>query len=253
MSFIPRLFLAKVEPGQSEVQLEASASSYLVKVLRFVEGGVLKGFDAQGCEYNLVLTGADPKGARARIESRREASSQPPAIQITLAQSLPKASKMDLILRQGCEAGAHRFIPFLSRRSVSRPEVSQFEHKNDRWGKILVEACRQSGRNQVPLLDPVTEWKDLIAQFKNFDLVLLPYEKEAPTLRTVLESKPTARSVLALVGPEGGWDLEEVREAETHGALPVHLPTPILRTETAGVSIVSMLQFFYGGASHPGA
>jgi 16S rRNA (uracil1498-N3)-methyltransferase len=99
----------------------------------------------------------------------------------------------------------------------------------------------------------VTEWKDLLARFKEFDLVLLPYEKEAPTLRTVLESKSVVRSVLALIGPEGGWDPEEVREAEAQGAVAVHLPTPILRTETAGVSMVSMLQLFYGGTSPSGA
>lgn len=253
MSFIPRLFLPQVPPGQIEVQLEASASSYLVKVLRFTEGAPLKGFDDSGCEYDLVLAGADSQAARARIVSRKEASASNPAVRITLAQSLPKAAKMDLVLRQGCEAGAHRFIPFLSRRSVSRPEPSQFDHKNDRWGKILVEACRQSGRNQVPQLDAVTEWKDLLTRFKEFDLVLLPYEKEAPTLRTVLESKSGVRSVLVLIGPEGGWDPEEVNEAEAQGAVAVHLPTPILRTETAGVSIVSMLQFFYGGTSRSGA
>ena len=248
MSFIPRLFLPQVKPGQAEVQLEASASSYLVKVLRFSEGAALKGFDNSGYEYDLVLTVVDPQVARAKIVHREQLFSESGGVQITLAQSLPKASKMDLILRQGCEAGALGFIPFLSRRSVSRPDPDQFGHKNDRWGKILVEACRQSGRNQVPRLDPVTEWKDLLGRFKDFDLVLLPYEKEAPTLRTVLESKSEARSVLALVGPEGGWDPEEVREAEAQGAVAVHLPTPILRTETAGVSIVSMLQFFYGGA-----
>lgn len=252
MSSIPRLYLSKVGVGQVEVLLEPSASSYLVKVLRFTEGAPLKGFDADGREYDLVLAGVGPEGARVRIVSRKETAAEGAAIRITLAQSLPKASKMDLVLRQGCEAGAHRFIPFLSRRSVSRPEASQFGHKNDRWAKILVEACRQCGRAQVPRLDPVTEWKDLLPLFREFDLVLLPFEKEAPTLRTVLESRPEARDLLVLIGPEGGWDPEEMGEAEGRGALPVHLPTPILRTETAGVAVLSMLQFFYSGPSPAG-
>ncbi|HVZ79605.1 MAG TPA: RsmE family RNA methyltransferase [bacterium] len=253
MSFIPRLFLKKVAADRTEVRLEASASSYLLKVLRFSEGAPLKGFDESGHEYDMILVDTDPEAAMVRIVSRKGPSSQTTGARITLAQSLPKASKMDLVLRQGCEAGADGFIPFLSRRSVSRPDPAQFGHKNDRWGKILVEACRQSGRNQVPGLDPVTEWEDLLARFKDFDLVLLPYEKEAPTLRTVLESKSKAGKILVLVGPEGGWDPDEVREAELQGALAVHLPTPILRTETAGVSILSMLQFFYGGISPMGA
>src|SRR5579871_863126 len=152
---------------------------------------------------------------------------------------------MDLILRQGTEAGVHRFLPMVTRRSVSRPDDSQFGHKNERWQKILVEACRQCGRNDVPRLDGVADWPKVLEVFKEFDLVLLPYEQEAPTLKTVLESKPQARKVLVLVGPEGGWDKDEVREAEEMGAAPVHLPTPILRTETAGVAILAMLQFFY--------
>jgi len=98
----------------------------------------------------------------------------------------------------------------------------------------------------VPQLDPVTDWPEALELFAQFDQVLLPYEKEAPTLKTVLESKSSSRKVLVLVGPEGGWAKEEVREAQKRGAAPVHLPTPILRTETAGIVVVSMVQFFYG-------
>jgi len=94
-------------------------------------------------------------------------------------------------------------------------------------------------------LDPVTDWEKGLGLFSQFDLVLLPYEKEAPTLKTVLESKDSARRILILVGPEGGWSAEEVRQAEDKGASAVHLPTPILRTETAGIAIVSMVRFFF--------
>jgi len=79
----------------------------------------------------------------------------------------------------------------------------------------------------------------------------LPDEKEAPTLQTVLKSKIGVRNILVLVGPEGGWAPEEVHKASEQGALPVHLPTPILRTETAGVAMVSMLRFFYSYADDP--
>jgi len=151
---------------------------------------------------------------------------------------------MDLVLRQGTEAGVHRFIPLLTQRSVSRPEASQYGHKNERWQKILVEACRQSGRADLPALEQVTPWEAVLSRFGEFDLVLLPYEKQAPTLWTVLESNPAARKILTLVGPEGGWTGEEVIQARKAGAFPAHLPTPILRTETAGLAVVSMVQFF---------
>ncbi len=158
---------------------------------------------------------------------------------------------MDLVLRQGTEAGVNHFIPLVTQRSVSRPEVSQYPHKNERWKKILVEACRQSGRADVPTLDLVTSWEEALKRFGEFDLVLLPYEKQAPTLWTVLESNPGARKIMALVGPEGGWAEEEVIQARKAGAFPAHLPTPILRTETAGLAVVSMIQFFLSAAGEP--
>ena len=244
MSFIPRLFLPAFPKGQKEIILDESASRYLVKVLRLSEGSSFGGFDNQSVQYELSLKIADPQHAVALVLSRREKSRDLSRDFIALGQSLPKASKMDLILRQGTELGVDLFIPLLTERSVSRPEPSQLEHKNERWQKILVEACRQCGRSDVPRLDPVTPWEEGLKLFGDFDLVLLPYEKEAPALKTVLESKPGAQKILILVGPEGGWSIEEVREAEERGAFPAHLPTPILRTETAGLAVVSMVQFF---------
>jgi 16S rRNA (uracil1498-N3)-methyltransferase len=245
MSFIPRLFLPLVAEGQTELELDESVSRYLVKVLRLSEGARFLGFDSQAFQYELLLKKADPHKSVASILAKNEKSAAFSRSTIALAQGLPKASKMDLILRQGTEVGIHRFIPLVTQRSISRPNPEQFDHKNDRWQKILVEACRQCGRADVPALDPVTDWKNGVKLFSQFDLVLLPYEKEAPTLKTVLESYSPALKILVLVGPEGGWTKEEVGEAEEKGAYSVHLPTPILRTETAGVVIVSMIRYFF--------
>jgi len=244
MSFVPRLFLAPIPDGQKETVLDEASSRYLVKVLRLVEGSRFLGFDPQGTQYEMVLKKTESRQVVATVLSKKETTTASTTF-IALAQSLPKASKMDSILRQGTEVGVNRFIPLVTQRSVSRPEISQYEHKGERWNKILVEACRQCGRNDVPQLDPVTDWEKGLGLFSQFDLVLLPYEKEAPTLKTVLESKDSARRILILVGPEGGWSAEEVRQAEDKGASAVHLPTPILRTETAGIAIVSMVRFFF--------
>jgi 16S rRNA (uracil1498-N3)-methyltransferase len=246
MSFVPRLFLPSISEKQGEITLDESASRYLVKVLRFTEGSIFAGFDSEGRQYELAVKKSDSHQAIASILNCREKNPSGMNSFIALGQSLPKAAKMDLILRQATEMGVHRFIPIVTQRSVSRPEASQYEHKSGRWHKILVEACRQCGRNDVPQLDLVTDWAKALELFGQFDQVLLPYEKEAPTLSTVLESNSSARKILVLVGPEGGWAREEVRQAEEKGAAPVHLPTPILRTETAGVAVVSMIQFFYG-------
>ncbi len=250
MSFVPRLFLPSIAEGQSEVALDDSASHYLTKVLRLAEGDPFLGFDSRGFQYDLNLKKSGPGPATASVLRRREKARNDSGVFLALGQGLPKAAKMDLILRQGTEVGLHRFIPLVTQRSISRPDSSQYGHKNDRWQKILVEACRQCGRDDVPRLDPLTQWEKGLELFREFDLVLMPYEKDAPVLKTVLESAPIAGKILVLIGPEGGWDPGEIREAQQKGAAPVHLPTPILRTETAGVVVASMLQYYFN--STPG-
>ena len=245
MTFLPRLFLQTLSPVVHEFPLEESSARYLRKVLRLKEGDPFRGFDSQGREYELILGPTDSRPATARVVSSRESREGESQGTLTLAQGLPKGSKMDLILRQGTEAGVDRFIPLLTQHGVSRPDSGGQAHKMDRWGKILVEACRQSGRNRVPALDPLTEWKSILGKFPEFDLVLMPYEKEAIGLRSALETKPQSRHLLVLIGPEGGWSREEVAQAQDQGALPVHLPTPILRTETAGIAAVSMVRFYW--------
>jgi 16S rRNA (uracil1498-N3)-methyltransferase len=243
MSLVPRLFLPGLSKDQTEITLDGPLSRYLVRVLRLEEGQTFRAFNSRGLQCDLVLKRADPLGAVGAVSSRKE-DGGPAGVHIALGQSLPKGAKMDLILREGTEVGVHRFVPIVTQRSISRPEPSQFEHKGQRWRKILVEACRQCGRNDVPSLDPVRSWEETLELFPQFDRVLVPYEKEAPTLKTVLEAGPPAFRLLLLIGPEGGWAQEEIRTAEEKGAFPVHLPTPILRTETAGVAVVSMFQYF---------
>jgi 16S rRNA (uracil1498-N3)-methyltransferase len=243
MGSVPRIFLRETPLVGSTLSLELSLSHYLVKVLRLGAHSPFVGFDPKGGEYEMTLVNADAQKSDARVlRQTKEAPSE--SLWIALGQGLPKGAKMDLILRQGTEIGIHQMIPVLTERSVSRPEPGQWEHKRDRWQKILVEACRQCGRRDVPELKPLTDWKILLESFKDYDLVLLPYEKEAPSLRGVLESNPESRRILILIGPEGGWAPGEVEQAQTHGACVTHLPVPILRTETAGLAAAAMVQFF---------
>jgi 16S rRNA (uracil1498-N3)-methyltransferase len=241
-----RLFIPSLHKAQNEFALDESTSRYLIKVLRLENGARFTGFDASGVQYQLELKAAHLPQALVKVQSRNDAKANSGSLSITLGQSLPKASKMDLILRQGTETGVHRFIPLMTQRSISRPDTSQYGHKNERWQKILVEACRQCGRNDVPKLDTIRDWRQTLELFGEFDLVLIPYENEAPTLRTVLESHPDGKKILFLIGPEGGWTPEEISEARDRGAFPVHLPTPILRTETAGLAVAAMIQYELG-------
>jgi 16S rRNA (uracil1498-N3)-methyltransferase len=186
LSFIPRLFLPSLSLKETQFEMEESLSKYLTRVLRLQEGDLFRGFDGRGSEFELRLGKTNGTRSTASVVLLSESSQGRQGPAIALAQSLPKASKMDVILRQCTEAGVHRFMPILTERSISRPEVSQYDHKNNRWQKIIVEACRQCGRADLPSLDPVLSFEQLMGKFGEFDLILLPYEKEAPTLKTVL-------------------------------------------------------------------
>jgi len=242
MSSLPRLFLPLLSPGIKEIPLEPSPAHYLLKVLRKEVGDAFLGIDPQGREYDLILRNGLPTPLAGVVGVRARKEESP--YSIALAQALPKGAKMDSILRQCTEVGVDRFIPILTRRCVSRPGEDRRSHKVDRWEKILEESCRQSQRVTIPRLDPVTDWSKVLMLFKEFDLVLLPYEEQAPSFSDLLVTRPVLKRLLVLIGPEGGWDPVEVKEAEEKGALPVHLPTPILRTETAGVAVTSMLRFY---------
>jgi len=240
-----RIFLSRPAPGDGTVALDAPTVHYLTNVLRLKDSDRFQGFDGMGAVYDLALDALPGGGFVAKVLQRHPAALAS-HVQITLAQSLPKGPKFDGVLRQGVEMGVNAFLPFLSERGVSRPDEDATDHKRDRWEKILIEACRQSGRADVPKLHHLSTWTDVLEGVKVHDLALFLYEKEAMPLRSVLELKPQARNILLIAGPEGGWTLPEVQDAHAAGAHPVHMPMPILRTETAGLAASAMVRFFHG-------
>jgi len=214
---------------------------YLLRVLRAAPGEMYRGFDADAFGYRLEWR-SEKEGFQVL---ERTPPSGTPAFTLSLAQGLPKGPKFESVLRQCTEAGIHSFFPLLTERTVVRLPPEEREGKRVRWEKILQEASRQCGRNDVPELSTPLSWEEGLAILGSFDLVLMLYEGDGHPLRRVLESHPKARRVLLLVGPEGGWSPREVEESVGRGAQVVHLPTPILRTETAPLAAASMVCFHY--------
>jgi 16S rRNA (uracil1498-N3)-methyltransferase len=239
-----RIFLSRPAPGDGVASLDAPTLHYLTHVLRMKAGDRFRGFDAMGAAYDLILEAHSNGELVARVIQRHPAA-MTAAISITLAQSLPKGPKFDIILRQGTEMGVNAFLPFLSDRGISRPDEDGALHKRDRWEKLLIEACRQCGRADVPKLHHLSNWLEVLEGVPAHDLTLFLYEKEALPLKAALETKPQARTVMLIAGPEGGWTAEEAGDAMKAGAHPVHLPTPILRSETSGLAASAMVRFHY--------
>jgi len=220
---------------------DPSTLHYLSRVLRVTPGEEFHGFDASAAGYRLEWR-SEVEGFRVL---RKISPASPPPWTLSLFQALPKGPKFDQILRQCTEAGVQAFFPLLTERTVVRLAPEEREGKLGRWEKILQEASRQCGRSDVPSLDCPMDWAEGLDRLGSFDLIVMLYEGKAEPLRQVLESNRQARRLALLVGPEGGWSPAEVEAAVGRGARTAHLPTPILRTETAPLAATAMIRFHF--------
>lgn len=219
---------------------DAAGLHYVQRVLRAEVGEVFRGFDADGNAYRLEW--APESDGFLVLEKHPPAASADRTI--ALAQGIPKGPKIDLVLRQCTEAGVSAFFPLLTERTVVRLEPEEREGKRIRWERVLQEACRQCGRDDLPELFAPLPFGEMLSFFSSFDLVLILDAGEGAPLKRLLEdARP--RRVLLLVGPEGGWSPQERDSALEKGARVAHLPTPVLRTETAPLAAVSMIQYYF--------
>jgi 16S rRNA (uracil1498-N3)-methyltransferase len=172
--------------------------------------------------------------------------SEPP-VKITLFQGLPKAQKMELIIQKCVEIGIFKIQPVITQRVVVKTEGKDISNKLERWRRISEEAAKQSNRGIIPeILEPIT-FDMGIENIKNQDLSIVPYEKEKGNgLKKILIDNSYAKNVGIIIGPEGGFDEYEIDKCIKNGVIPVTLGPRILRTETAGVAVSSMILYELG-------
>ncbi len=167
-------------------------------------------------------------------------------INISLFQGLPKSDKMDLIIQKCTELGVKSIIPIITERVITKVDDKNETKKSERWQKIAKEASKQSGRQIVPLVEKVTNLKNIIEKLSKYDIVIVPYECEKNNmLKNVLRKTDIKLTNVAIViGPEGGFsdnDIDLLRECKNIEM--VSLGPRILRTETAGLATLSMLMY----------
>ena len=165
-------------------------------------------------------------------------------IKVTICQSLVKEQKMDLILQKGTELGAYSFIPLSVKNSIIKYSNKDFDKKRIRWQKIVKEASEQSKRNIIPEVLEIKEIKDIIKL--NYDLKILCTVNEVSTsLKYVLQNNKKCDKMIIVIGPEGGFTKEEEGELINHGFVSVTLGNLVLRTETASLCALSMINYEY--------
>lgn len=244
---IARIFFPRKMATGDRCALTGEDRLYVTTVLRMREDERLLLFDGDGCEYEAVIRGQDQEGVQ--LEIVRKTTIQDNALQITLAQSLPKAKKMDFIIEKACELGATRIIPFFSRRSVPHLTPDKTAAKQIRWQKIAREAARKSHSAGIPEVSEMMNWENMLCAAADGAEKIIFWEEETRiNLKQVLrdnESEPS-RNFFLIVGPEGGFTREEIELAERMGFTSVSLGRQILKVETAALAILSIIQYERG-------
>lgn len=236
---IHRFYLAPEQWNSSEPTLGPEDSHHCADVLRLKVGDALTLFDGGGTVADAVLTEVHRKHCRVRLGEKT--ISPPLRCAITLAQAVPKGKNMDLILQKAVELGASTIVPLLTRRTVVRLDEEEASRKQQRWQQIALEACKQCGRNQVPVVTQALSLEEFLQQQHQGILLLASLQPEAVSIKEALSKIPAPISVTVLVGPEGDFTPEESAVALEAGAIPVTLGPMILRAETAALYCLSVL------------
>lgn len=236
-----------LEPG-APVDLPEGAFRHLVQVLRMQAGDGLVVFNGQGGEYAAVLESVAKRGATLRIGAFREVDRESP-LELTLVQGISKGDRMDWTVQKAVELGVRAIVPVVTERCNVHLDREREARRLDHWRAVMISACEQSGRTRVPALQPVMKFADWLARPPvGRRLVLDPLgERSLSTLGP--GDEPTS----LVVGPEGGLGVDELRLAAGAGCIGLRLGPRVLRTETAGVAALAILQSLAGdlGAGSP--
>jgi len=220
--------------------LTGPEAHHLHHVLRLTAGDEIVLFDGTGAVYQARIEHMG-KEIRLAVTSRQIFAPREPALFI--AQGLLKGKKMDFLVQKATELGVTGFLPFHSAHCAV-PDLK--DAKTSRWEKIILEACKQCGR-PIPLqVAPVSDFATLLGEAGHYSCKLIFWEKETGTHLAGLAPLAANPSVIALIGPEGGFAPEEIDKAVQAGFTPVSLGRQILRAETAALSVMAILQYLSG-------
>lgn len=224
----------------------AATLHHLRDVLRLGPGDRILCCDGTGAEYVGTITREHRRGLTVAVERRLDASARR-GLMVWLAQGLPKPGRFEWIVQKATELGAGRLSPLLTRHSVIRFGAEQGRAKHARWERIAREAARQCRRPTVPVIDLPQPFESFIRSQARAELVLMPtLAVTAIPLSEALKESRGVREALVLIGPEGDFSREEVALAQAHGARPVSLGGLTLRTETAAIAMLAILDYVFG-------
>ena len=239
-----RFFAEPSEIGEKEIRLTGPDVNHIRKVLRMREGEEILISDGQGRDFHCRIEAIEEEEVTARILWVLDGNAEL-ASDFTLFQGLPKGDKMEFIIQKCVELGVARIVPVNTKRTIVKLDAKKEQARIKRWSGISESAAKQSGRGRIPEVTGVKSFAEALEEAKKLNMCLIPYElaRDMAQTREVLSSIKPGMSVGIFIGPEGGFEEEEVEQAEAAGARPITLGRRILRTETAGMAVLAMLVY----------
>ena len=242
---MPIYFIASHQIHGETAKIDGPLLKHLRDVLRVNRGETLTFVDECRQRYVAQVDRVDRQALVARITSRLE-TAPPTPLQLTLAQGIIKGKKMDWIIQKATELGVGRIIPLHTSRTVVRLDGLRAQRQQTRWQTIAYEAAQQSSRDEVPQVQPICSFSDFIRADSHFLRLILWEGETERSLKNELASHSDLKSAALLIGPEGGFSQQEVSEAKAQGFRAIHLGQRILRTETASLVTLGVLQYLWG-------
>lgn len=238
-----RFYVNDDQIKEEEIIITGPDVNHIKNVLRMKQGEELVICNGQGKDCYCIISMISDSEITARIESSGDTNTELLS-RVTLYQGLPKKDKMEWIIQKAVELGVHEIVPVMTSRSIVKLEDKKKELKKlERWQSIAESAAKQSRRGYIPRIRPVLSFQNAVKEAGSLDLSLVPYEKSEGMQKTRDHIRGIRKDmeIGIMIGPEGGFEESEIQLAKEAGIHPISLGRRILRTETAGLAVLSMM------------
>ncbi|WIV10686.1 16S rRNA (uracil(1498)-N(3))-methyltransferase [Proteiniborus sp. MB09-C3] len=241
-----RFFVDKENIRDNKVAIIGEDVKHIRNVLRLKEEDIISICDKQGMDYIAEIIDLSKEKVVCDIIETKISNSEPP-IEVILYQGIAKSTKMDLIIQKSTEVGVAKIVPVITDRTIVKiQDRKKEENKLERWNKITEEAAKQSKRGIIPEVCQILSFNEMLETLKNNGIIIVPYENEENIgIKEILRGAAN-KKINIVIGPEGGFEEEEIELLKAIGAHIVSLGPRILRTETAGLVTSAIVLYELG-------
>ena len=241
-----RFFIKQSETAGPVSVVRGTDARHIKKVLRLKQGDIITLFDGAGNEYEARIISLSANSVNVSIIRTFPSTTESP-VQIIVAQAFLKQRKMDNLVRQLTELGITKWVPFISKRSVPRPDNKRLVDRINRWKKISKEALKQCNRGRIMEIGPTVSFDDTFNISRQSSLKIAFWENESKPINLALShSDRPFNNIFIMIGPEGGFTSQEIEKAKACGFITATLGPRILRAETAAIAASVLIQYLFG-------